>query len=220
MRLNVSLDEISNGKLYDLNDMVKIDTQNCSGCSACCHGSGRTIIMNPFDVHEILSHGNMEYKTLVKEKIDWHLEEKIMHPHMQNFGEDEACGFLDDEGRCSIHQYRPGVCRLFPLGRFYEQKDFKYFYQPGECVKPILSKVKVKKWIGIRDYDKNKDFVLAWHDFIKALQWRARFIRDEQELEAMNRYLIDRFYDTVWGEDFYEDFYVRLAEAKGHLSVL
>ena len=30
-----------------------------------------------------------------------------------------ACGFLADDGRCSIHMLRPGICRLFPLARDY-----------------------------------------------------------------------------------------------------
>ena len=43
--------------------------------------------------------------------------------------EKEACYFLNEEGRCSIHSFRPGICRLFPLGRFYEEEGFRYFLQ-------------------------------------------------------------------------------------------
>ena len=38
---NCSLEDISDGKLYTENDMVKADTNNCAGCkSVCCHGMG------------------------------------------------------------------------------------------------------------------------------------------------------------------------------------
>ena len=40
MKRNVSLEEISDGKLYTSNDMVKADCGDCQGCSACCHGMG------------------------------------------------------------------------------------------------------------------------------------------------------------------------------------
>ena len=36
MRRQASLEEISDGHLYGLNDMVKADCGGCSGCSACC----------------------------------------------------------------------------------------------------------------------------------------------------------------------------------------
>ena len=40
MERNVSMDEISDGRLYGLNDMVKADCRDCEGCSACCRGMG------------------------------------------------------------------------------------------------------------------------------------------------------------------------------------
>ena len=38
MRREVTLEEISDGKLYDANDMVKADCQDCKGCFDCCTG--------------------------------------------------------------------------------------------------------------------------------------------------------------------------------------
>ena len=38
MRREVTLEEISDGKLYDANDMVKADCQDCKGCCDCCKG--------------------------------------------------------------------------------------------------------------------------------------------------------------------------------------
>ena len=37
-----NLDEISDGKKYSINDMVKADCDDCKGCSACCHGMATT----------------------------------------------------------------------------------------------------------------------------------------------------------------------------------
>ena len=36
MKRNVTLEEISDGNLYEANDMVKADCQDCKGCSDCC----------------------------------------------------------------------------------------------------------------------------------------------------------------------------------------
>ena len=45
MRQNISLAEISDGHLYKANDMVKADCGGCEGCSQCCRGMGRSIIL-------------------------------------------------------------------------------------------------------------------------------------------------------------------------------
>lgn len=53
MKRNVILEEISDGNLYEANDMVKADCQDCKGCSDCCQGMGDTVILDPLDVHRL-----------------------------------------------------------------------------------------------------------------------------------------------------------------------
>ena len=55
MRRDVSLEEISDGKLYGANDMVKADCQDCTGCSDCCQGMGDTLVLDPLDVYRLRS---------------------------------------------------------------------------------------------------------------------------------------------------------------------
>ena len=44
MLRDVGLEDISDGRLYRENDMVKTDTNSCQGCKKiCCIGMGRTI---------------------------------------------------------------------------------------------------------------------------------------------------------------------------------
>lgn len=40
MKRNVDLNEISDGRLYSANDMVKVECGDCAGCSACCQNMG------------------------------------------------------------------------------------------------------------------------------------------------------------------------------------
>lgn len=80
--------------------------------------------------HHIGSNGSVEIATRKKENFDTllanYLELNVVDgmvlPNLKMAGEEEACLFLKD-GRCSIHGYRPGICRLFPLGRIYERMD-------------------------------------------------------------------------------------------------
>ncbi|KDR95453.1 hypothetical protein SAMN02745945_02102 [Peptoclostridium litorale DSM 5388] len=222
MKTLKTLEGISDGKIYDIKDMVKADAGGCEGCSACCHGVGDLVVLNPFDVYEIASYLNVSFDELLEDKIELRLNDKIILPHLKMHGESERCGFLNEEDRCYVHAHRPNICRLFPLGRVYEEDDFKYFLQVGACLKNKLKKVKVKKWIGIKNHQENKAFILAWHNFIKALSFRIKFIREEQELSEINEYLLNMFYRMTLkeGEDFYTAFFARLPEAKAKLGII
>ena len=45
MKRYVSLEEISDGRLYGGNDMVKADCHGCKGCHKCCTGMGNSVIL-------------------------------------------------------------------------------------------------------------------------------------------------------------------------------
>ena len=49
----VDIDEISDGRRYRSQDMVKIGCADCSGCSECCRKVDDTIILDPYDIYEL-----------------------------------------------------------------------------------------------------------------------------------------------------------------------
>ena len=53
MKRYIDLNEISDGKLYTANDLVKADCHDCKGCSACCQGMGSSIVLDPMDESDI-----------------------------------------------------------------------------------------------------------------------------------------------------------------------
>ena len=222
MRLDIDLSEISDGRRYGPNDMVKADTRGCDGCSACCHHNGQNIVLTPLDMFRIKGQTGESYDALLDRRIELHEEEKLLLPNLKMVGEQEGCGFLSEEGWCSIHGARPDICRLFPLGRLYEEDDFTYIFKPGECVMENLSKVKVKKYIDIEDLDENKAYILTWYGFLKALKWRVRFIHEDEALEAVKAYVLEGFYSQPWDYEtsFYEQFEVKIKAAKDRLDLL
>ena len=50
MKRNVDLNEISDGRLYSANDMVKVECGDCAGCSACCQNMGTSVVLDPMDI--------------------------------------------------------------------------------------------------------------------------------------------------------------------------
>ena len=161
MRSKNILDEISDGKLYDIGDMVKADTGGCTGCSDCCKDVGDLVVLTPFDVNEIVNFLGVSFDELLGDKIVLRETNKISLPYLKMQDKNKYCSFLNKEGRCTIHSKRPNICRLFPLGRVYKGDDFKYFLQIGNCPKDNLQEVKVESWLGIDNYDENKKFILG-----------------------------------------------------------
>lgn len=221
MKRNVTLEEISDGNLYEANDMVKADCQDCKGCSDCCQGMGDTVILDPLDVHRLCAGLKKSPEELLGSVVELGITDGNILPHLAMRGEQERCVFLNTEGRCSIHDIRPGFCRLFPLGRYYTEDGFKYILQIHECKKKNRSKIKVKKWLDTPDLKQYEKFVLDWHNFLLDVQEVFYETEDETLIKNLNMYVLSRFYYTAYkeDEDFYPQFYVRLEEAKKLLEL-
>lgn len=221
MKRNVTLEEISDGNLYEANDMVKADCQDCKGCSDCCQGMGDTVILDPLDVHRLCAGLKKSPEELLGSVLELGITDGNILPHLAMRGEQECCVFLNPEGRCSIHDIRPGFCRLFPLGRYYTEDGFKYILQIHECKKKNRSKIKVKKWLDTPNLKQYEKFVLDWHNFLLDVQEVFYETEDETLIKNLNMYVLSRFYYTPYkeDEDFYPQFYVRLEEAKKLLEL-
>ena len=221
MKRNVTLEEISDGNLYEANDMVKADCQDCKGCSDCCQGMGDTVILDPLDVHRLCAGLKKSPEELLGSVVELGITDGNILPHLAMRGEQERCVFLNTEGRCSIHDIRPGFCRLFPLGRYYTEDGFKYILQIHECKKKNRSKIKVKKWLDTPNLKQYEKFVLDWHNFLLDVQEVFYETEDETLIKNLNMYVLSRFYYTPYKEeeDFYPQFYVRLEEAKKLLDL-
>lgn len=220
MRTTNILDKISDGRLYDIEDVVKADTCGCDGCSDCCKDVGDLVVLTPFDIYEITNYLNMDFDKLIGDKIVLRENNKIVLPYLKMQEKNKNCSFLDEKGRCTIHLKRPNICRLFPLGRAYQDNDFKYFLQVDNCPKDELKDVKVSQWINIENYNENKKFILEWYKFIKALTFRLKFVRDEDEIENINQILLDSFYRVKIDNDFYKSFEELLPKVKNKLGII
>lgn len=206
----VSIEEISDGKLYTANDMVKADCQDCRGCSACCHGMGESIVLNPLDVYRLKVGLGKSFEELLENCLELNVCDGLILPNLKMSGPNEACTFLNSEGRCTIHSFRPGICRIFPLGRFYEGDSFKYFLQVYECKNKNRSKIKVKKWVDEPQLPKHEAFISHWHYYLKQFQIGGERY-DEEQAKKISMHLLTEFYVKEYDteRDFYEQYYER-----------
>lgn len=215
MKREVSLEEISDGKLYTANDMVKADCGDCTGCSACCHGMGKSIVLDPLDIYRLTVSLEMSFEALMQQYIELNVADGVILPNLKMTEQGEACGFLNEKGRCSIHPHRPGICRLFPLGRYYKDGTFHYFLQIHECKKENRTKVKVKKWIDTPNVKQYEQFINDWHNFLLKMQERAAE-SGEQTAKQISMFILNNFYIKPYdrSEDFYPQYEERMGQAK------
>lgn len=217
MKRNVSLAEISDGRLYNVNDMVKADCHGCQGCSKCCQGMGNSIILDPYDVYRMMVGLHKTMEQLLTEEVELNVVDGVILPNLKMAGPEEKCTFLNTDGRCSIHPYRPGICRLFPLGRYYENGSFQYFLQVGECTGKAPTKIKVSKWIDTPDLNRNRDFTIRWHYLMNEVEELMTENEEDAFRKNLNMFVLSTFYLTPYDEnrDFYEQFeerYVRFRQ--------
>lgn len=221
MKRNCSLEEISDGKLYGPDDLVEVGCNGCQGKAACCHGMGSSIILDPYDIDRLKANLGLSFEELLAEKIELNLVEGIILPNLKLAGAEESCSFLLDSGKCSIHSFRPGICRIFPLGRYYEKGTFQYFLQVKECPNDCHTMRKVSKWIDIPDMGDNELFIITWHYFLNEIEEIIRNTKDEKLVKNLNMYLLNNFYVKSFEKerDFYVQFQERIAAAKKLLSL-
>ena len=211
MNRYIDLNEISDGRLYTADDLVRADCGGCQGCSSCCETMADAIILDPMDVFWLTARLKTPASGLLHRQIELGVVDGVVLPHIRMTDEGGRCPFLTEEGRCSIHESRPGLCRLFPLGRYYEDRGFSYFLQTKECRRPNRAKVRVRRWIGVPDFDRYEKFIGDWHYFLKDLLKPLAGNGPEWANAACVRVLnefVFRPYD-VQG-DFYPQFYERL----------
>jgi len=136
----------------------------------------------------------------------------LILPNMMMSEATNCCVFLNEEGRCSIHSFRPGICRVFPLGRIYDEEGLSYFLQKEGCVKSNRSKVKVSKWLDTQELRRNQQYLIDWHDFRKQMEAVIEDTEDEKTVKTITMFLLNTFFIQPYdvNEDFYPQFYARL----------
>ncbi len=221
--------EITDGRLYGSRDLVRVGCHDCEGCSTCCHDV-EGLFLTPLDMYRITRGLGRPFEDFLEQEIELTLCDGVILPKMKMQGQEPdhpvpreqmpACGFLTAEGRCGIHSFRPDICRLYPLGRYYEADGFRYFLQIHECERPHRYKVQVQEWLGEENPEENRRFLLTWHAFVKGVGESVPKLTDDSRKQVL-LYILRLFYMKPWEDDgFYPQFAARMERAQSVLAPL
>ena len=86
MKREIDMREISDGKLYGPNDLVKADCGDCHGCFACCQKMGQSIVLDPLDIYRLTKYLNVSFEQLLAEKIELNVVDGLILPNVRYRG--------------------------------------------------------------------------------------------------------------------------------------
>ena len=116
MRREQTLEEISDGRLYDSNDMVKADCHDCEGCCDCCQGMGDSVILDPFDVHRLSTGLKKPVEQLLQECLELGVSDGNILPHLRMTGAKEVR--ISQQRRTLQHPcYKTGILQTVSTGK-------------------------------------------------------------------------------------------------------
>ena len=224
MKREGDLSSLTDGKLYRSSDMARLGCNDCAGCSECCKGMGNSVVLDPYDIWRLENGLGIPFVQMIGRQVMLSVVDGLILPSLNMENNTGVCPFLNAEGRCSIHTFRPGICRLFPLGRYYHDGGFSYVLMTGECKAENRSKVKIEKWLGEADVKAYEKFVMQWKHVLE--QTREKIEKtsemagnpaDSKEGEEyiltvqkqISTELLQKYYITPYKSDFFADFGVR-----------
>lgn len=145
----------------------------CRKCGKCCKNQ-HSILFSPLDIFKIAQKVGKSPSAVVKDYTEVYIgpQSRIPLVHLLMRGPKNACPFLAEDGRCSIHDAKPTVCALYPLGRIVTSKhsgealssgseNIVHYIMSAQC--GSLKKVHtVREWLNSFGIPADDEFFYLW----------------------------------------------------------
>lgn len=169
---------------------------HCTKCGDCCRNR-EDILLNPRDIYNMAK----ELKISPKEVTDKYCEVYIGNDsrmpiiRIQPRGLVKRCPMLK-YGKCIIHNAKPAVCALFPLGRYIFTKEgaavtgisagtIQYVYTNPDCGDGSETHT-VRDWLKDSGIPEQDEFFLKWQETIIRLAGMLPKMEKSRDGETMD----------------------------------
>ena len=189
-------------QLMDLDSEFRF---KCRKCGKCCKHQD-TILFTPRDIFNIARKFHMTPEEVINKYAETYIGSASRIPvvHMVPRGQNAVCPFLRD-GLCSIHDCKPTVCALFPLGRVVVNAEkLEKGLEDGQVeVKYILNDIDcgsrkqvhtVREWLARFGIPEHDEFFLLWSRLTAKLH---RMIRELEE-HHMSGETLSLFWNAIF----------------------
>ena len=192
--------------------VVQLDDEfqfTCSQCGECCRNVKDAVMVESLDLYNIAKFFNKNITEIIEQyTVPAMLSRGFAIFLLKTKDHMDICVFLKN-GRCSIHQAKPRVCRLYPLGAWPDDKN------NGEFISLIVSKRKfhfngqrhfVKEWMRNNLTQADKKFLLAESTLAKQFGKVMNKIDSRDDDNIINLMLIARYLSFNTELDFQEQY--------------
>ena len=153
---------------------------HCTVCGECCKDRD-DIILTPYDFYRLVRYLKQPMEEVFRDNCEWYVGPTSNLPVMvlrKREDGDKSCPFLK-ENRCSVHEAKPSVCALFPLGRALDNDSGKvmYFLQDLTCGLRDEEHT-VREWLSVLDFPASEAWFMAWSKCISTLVEKLDFLQE------------------------------------------
>ena len=192
--------------------LLNLDSEfrfKCRRCGKCCIHQ-ETIIFNARDIYNIAKKKGMTVQEVVNAYTEAYIGRNSHIPivHLLSNGPKGACPLLEN-GRCSVHDCKPTVCALFPLGRVIIGEKFgepiedldnlqvKYMLNEHSCgsAKRVNT---VRSWLAKFGIPENDEFYLLWNKVLMSLTSAVMKLEEAKVSEPVLSMFWDAIYQTLY----------------------
>lgn len=186
----------------DLDDEFRF---KCRCCGKCCRNRD-DILLSPQDVFKITKKLELSVKEFIKKYCEVYIGYSSYIPIVRLFpkGANKVCPLLNNN-LCMVHEVKPTVCALFPLGRIATIDDKKinntiktrYILQYAICAS-LKYKHTVRSWLNQFNIPIDDIFFYRWNELRFLL---SNFFQDNVK---SNNDLSKKTIEQLWNLVFYK----------------
>lgn len=206
-------------KAVALNEQVPF---HCRLCGECCRYVKDSIMLEPMDTYRLArylrEHGNpvagTEDVLAQYAHASW-LGDNFPIYLLNTGGTLDACVFLKD-GRCSVYDARPQVCRMYPFSAAPDERDldFRYFRCTEKSHHFAGGVVTFKDWLSENFTQEARKALRADYDVIPLLSRNLRAMSAEEFQHLLFQFLYYRYYNYELDAPFLPQFLANLEKLK------
>ncbi|MFH1276231.1 MAG: YkgJ family cysteine cluster protein [Candidatus Woesearchaeota archaeon] len=170
----------------------------CTKCGQCCDKT--MIALYPFDIRIICDHLNISTTQFHEKYSAFTIDnENIVRCFLRNR---PRCPFKDVNNKCSIYDFRPVRCRLYPIGRFFQEDQTHYLVandpSPGFNSN---KKQSIAEWLEEQGVTKYDPLTERWNHFLIKLKNHPQINEEDFQMKFK-----EIFYNFVNNDEELESF--------------
>lgn len=178
----------------------------CAECGECCReiAPEDKILLSTIDIYRAAKLLGIEMTDVIEQYCEMVPGNESMLPLIVLRERlDGSCAFLK-KGKCTIHEAKPLVCALHPLGRVAifndetEQQEFHYFLKDFDCAATKDENVKVQDWLdrfGIEEYDECVKLYKRMGSVCSKIMHSLKTNEEKREMFGMTFFMMFAKYD-------------------------